>query len=81
MAPVLETIGLEKRFGGILASSGASVEPALAATVVALGVIGTSLSKQVLERISDTAFRRWTRWTVLSLGLFYLGSGLLALAR
>jgi uncharacterized membrane protein YfcA len=68
-------------FGGILASSGASIDPLLAATVMALGVLGTSLSKQVLERISDAAFRRWTRWTVMSLGLFYLGSGLLGLVR
>ncbi len=29
----------------------------------------------VLERISDTAFRQWTRWTVMTLGAVYLGSG------
>jgi uncharacterized membrane protein YfcA len=68
-------------FGGILAASGASVDPMLAATVVVLAVVGTSLSKQVLERISDAAFRRWTRWTVMTLGTFYLASGLLALTR
>jgi uncharacterized membrane protein YfcA len=68
-------------FGGILASSGTSVDPLLAATVVVLAVVGTSLSKQVLERISDAAFRRWTRWTVMTLGTFYLASGLLALTR
>jgi uncharacterized membrane protein YfcA len=66
-------------FGGILAASGASVEPSLAVAVVVLGVIGTSLSKQVLERISDADFRRWTRWTVMSLGGLYLASGILAL--
>jgi uncharacterized membrane protein YfcA len=66
-------------FGGILAASGGRVDPALAVMMVVLAVVGTSLSKQVLERISDSAFRRWTRWTVLSLGMFYLASGLLAL--
>ena len=66
-------------FGGILAASGAAVDPWLAVTVVVLGVVGTSLSKQVLERISDADFRRWTRWTVMSLGMLYLGSGVLAL--
>jgi uncharacterized membrane protein YfcA len=66
-------------FGSILASSGASVDPLLAVTMVVLAVVGTSLSKQVLERISDTAFRRWTRWTVMTLGTFYLASGVWAL--
>jgi uncharacterized membrane protein YfcA len=66
-------------FGGILAASGASVDPLLAVTVVVLAVVGTSLSKQVLERISDADFRRWTRWTVLTLGTVYLTSGILAL--
>jgi hypothetical protein len=33
----------------------------------------------VLERISDADFRRWTRWTVMTLGTFYLASGVLAL--
>ena len=68
-------------FGGILAASGASVDPLLAATMVVLAVVGTSLSKRVLERISDAAFRRWTRWTVLTLGTLYLASGVFALLR
>jgi len=68
-------------FGAVLAIGGDEVTPMLAATLIALAFIGTSLSKQVLERISDHAFRRWTRWTVMTLGLFYLASGLkLALA-
>ena len=66
-------------FGGILAGAGTAVDPLLAATVVVLAVVGTSLSKQVLERISDANFRRWTRWTVMTLGTFYLASGVLAL--
>src|SRR6185436_11798315 len=65
-------------FGGILASSGTTLDPRLAVAVVLLGVIGTSLSRQVLERISDGDFRRWTRWTVMTLGSVYLASGLLA---
>ena len=68
-------------FGGILAASGGHVDAALAATMVVLAVVGTSLSKQVLERMSDASFRRWTRWTVMTLGTFYLASGLLALLR
>jgi uncharacterized membrane protein YfcA len=67
-------------FGGILAATGAAVDPLLAATMVVLAVVGTSLSKQVLERISDADFRRWTRWTVVALGVFYVASGLVAFA-
>jgi len=66
-------------FGAVVKASGASVDPLLAVLVVVLAVIGTTLSKQVLERISDAAFRRWTRWTVMTLGSVYLASGVIAL--
>jgi uncharacterized protein len=63
-------------FGGVMATQGAEVSAWLAATMVVLAVIGTSLSRQVLERITDASFRAWTRWTVLALGAAYLASGL-----
>ena len=62
-------------FGGVMAMSGTDVSPWLAGTMVALAFIGTSLSRQVLERMTDANFRRWTRWTVMSLGVMYLFSG------
>ena len=68
-------------FGGIVAAAGSAVDPLFAALMVALAFVGTSLSRQVLERISDTMFRRWTRWTVMTLGVAYLASGLAILAR
>ena len=52
------------------------MSPWLAATMVALAFLGTSLSRRVLERISDASFRQWTRWTVMTLGVLYLASGL-----
>jgi uncharacterized membrane protein YfcA len=63
-------------FGGVLAVEGAEVTPALAGMMVVLAVVGTTLSRQVLERISDRSFRQWTRWTVMTLGVMYLASGL-----
>jgi uncharacterized membrane protein YfcA len=63
-------------FGGVMAIQGTEVTPLLAGTMVALAFVGTSLSRQVLERISDTSFRQWTRWTVMTLGVMYLASGL-----
>jgi uncharacterized membrane protein YfcA len=63
-------------FGGVMAVEGTEVTPLLAGTMVALAFVGTSLSKQVLERMSDASFRQWTRWTVMTLGVMYLASGL-----
>ncbi len=63
-------------FGGVMAVQGSQVAPWLAATMVALAFVGTSLSRQVLERMTDASFRQWTRWTVMTLGVMYLASGL-----
>ena len=63
-------------FGGMLAVEGTDVTPVMAGTMVLLAVVGTTLSRQVLERISDKSFRQWTRWTVMTLGVMYLASGL-----
>jgi len=68
-------------FGGVLAVRGTEVSPWLAAALVLLSFVGTSLSRSVLEKMTDTSFRKWTRWTVMTLGVMYLFSGLrLALA-
>ncbi len=68
-------------FGVLLASDRGNVPWWVAAAMVGLAVMGTTLSRTALERISDRDFRRWTRWTVSVIGLFYLGNGLWALAR
>ena len=48
--------------------------------MVVLAVVGTTLSRKALERMTDNDFRRWTRYTVTVVGMFYLGNGVLALA-
>jgi uncharacterized protein len=63
---------------GVVAVTTAQVQPWLAATIVPLSLAGTSLSRHVLERMSDATFRRWTRWTVMTLGALYLASGVTA---
>ena len=63
-------------FGGVMAIHGTQVTPWLAGTMVLLAFVGTSLSRHVLERMSDASFRQWTRWTVMTLGVMYLVSGL-----
>jgi uncharacterized membrane protein YfcA len=68
---------------GIFAAIGGSAEvnPWMGGLMVILAFAGTSLSRHVLERMNDKSFRLWTRWTVLTLGVFYLGSGIWSLVR
>jgi uncharacterized membrane protein YfcA len=68
-------------FGAYVALEGSAVDPWLAAMMIVLALTGTSLSRHVLERLTDASFRFWTRWTVMTLGLFYLASGVLLLVR
>ena len=64
-------------FGAVISLQGdGHVKPWLAGMMVALALLGTSLSRSVLERMNDVSFRRWTRWTVLTLGAVYLANGL-----
>ena len=62
-------------FGGVMAMAGAEVSVLLAASMVILAFVGTTLSRQVLKRMSDASFRKWTRWTVMTLGAIYLVTG------
>lgn len=62
-------------FGHALAG-GESVPAVVLAVAVATAVCGTSLSKFVLERMSDKQFRRWTQMLVMSIGAVYLAQGL-----
>ena len=68
-------------FGALVRVAGGDVEPLLGAMMVVLAIVGTSLSRRVLDRMSDESFRFWTRWTVMSLGVFYLGSGIVMLVQ
>ena len=67
-------------FAALVGSITSLAEPVLAATMVILAFVGTSLSKRVLERMTDASFRAWTRWTVMSLGAVYLIGGIRGLA-
>ena len=67
-------------FSGIAATASAQDVP-LAALMVALAFVGTSLSRSLLERLADASFRAWTRWTVMAVGVVYLVSGAILLMR
>src|SRR6188768_2740715 len=68
-------------FGGVVVVGGGEVEPWVGAMMVTLAIVGTSLSKFVLEKMNDESFRMWSRWTVMSLGSFYFASGVWMLLR
>jgi len=50
------------------------------AIAVAASMVGTSLGKQILERLSDAQFRSWAGRLITALGLYYVGYGLVLLA-
>lgn len=56
--------------------SGKSVPALVIVLAVGLAVLGTSLSKFMLERLSDHQFRRWTQVLVMVIGSVYLAQGL-----
>lgn len=67
-------------FGGIAAGA-ADADATAAVLMVALAFVGTTLSRRVLERMTDVSFRTWTAWTVRALGVVYLVWGATALLR
>lgn len=52
------------------------------AMVIAVGmaILGTSLSKFVLEKLTDHQFRRWTKGIVITIGVVYLVQGVYVIA-
>jgi uncharacterized membrane protein YfcA len=65
-------------FGGIVATA-SNVSVPMAVMMVALAFVGTTFSRFVLEKMDDASFRKWTRWTVMALGVVYLFSGTILL--
>jgi uncharacterized membrane protein YfcA len=63
-------------FGALLAESGQSLGAGLALVLVMSAIVGITASKLVLERITDTDFRRITQQLVLILGSCYVLAGL-----
>lgn len=52
----------------------------LVAIAAPFAVAGTNAGYLILQRLSDDGFRRWTRWIVTLLGIFYLTRGIFLLA-
>lgn len=61
-------------FGGLVKGA-AGVDPWMAALAVAASMIGTSLARPVLERLSDTQYRRWATHIITVIGCLCLAQG------
>ena len=65
-------------FGALVSHPGGHdpVQWLVMAFAVVFAVIGTSLSRTVLDRLSDKQFYYWTRRVILAIGVVYIGQGL-----
>jgi uncharacterized protein len=61
-------------FGGLIGAGG-DVHPLVIALAIALAILGTNLSRSLLERLSDVQFRRWMKALMISIGSFYMAQG------
>nr|WP_314075358.1 TSUP family transporter [uncultured Roseococcus sp.] len=61
-------------FSALIPDSG-SVALWLAVMGVACSMLGTTLARRVLDAMTDTGFRLWSRRLITAIGLFYLAQG------
>jgi uncharacterized protein len=62
-------------FGGIVGLGDAVVAVELIVLAVLVAMVGTTLSRRVLEGLSDAQFRQWTQRLVVALGAAYIAQG------
>jgi uncharacterized protein len=67
-------------FGALVDQAG-SVETWFLAIAVASSMIGTSLGKLLLERLTDTQFRLWSNRIITTIATYYVGYGLVLMAK
>jgi uncharacterized membrane protein YfcA len=66
-------------FGALIAEVG-QVEPWFLLVAIAASMIGTSLGKLLLERLSEAQFRTWSHRLITALAGWYVGYGLVLMA-
>ena len=61
-------------FGGLV-DQAADIDPLMAALAIAASIVGTSLAKPILERLSDTQYRTWAMHIITAIAIVYLAQG------
>lgn len=61
-------------FSQLIPNSG-SVPIWLAVLAISASMMGATLARRVLEAMTDSNFRRWSRWIITTVGIFYLAQG------
>ena len=80
---IIATKGICQLFGhsfkllyfGALIDNAASVDPLLAVIAVTASMVGTALSKKVLEAMTDIQYRRWADRIIVSISVYYVAYG------
>ncbi|MFO1082506.1 MAG: TSUP family transporter [Reyranellaceae bacterium] len=71
--------GLKLVYFGLLIENSGSVEAWMLALAVAASMLGTSLGKLLLERLTDTQFRAWSNRIITAIAAWYIGYGVVLL--
>ena len=58
-------------FGGII-DQAATLDPVVAVVAIAASMLGTTLSRRVLEAMSDQQFRRWANRIITTVASYYI---------
>ncbi len=66
-------------FGALIAEAG-RVEPWFLGVAIAASIVGTSLGKLLLEKLSERQFRLWSNRLITTIAAWYVGYGLVLLA-
>lgn len=67
--------GAKVLFYGATAAAIGAGDWLVVAIAAPFAIAGTQLGYVILQRMTDAGFRRWTRWIVTGIGLFYLLRG------
>jgi uncharacterized membrane protein YfcA len=68
--------GFKLLYFGALIDQVGQVEPWFLAIAVTASIVGTSLGKLLLEKLSDAQFRTWSTRLITALATYYVGYGL-----
>jgi uncharacterized membrane protein YfcA len=61
-------------FGGLV-DQAAGIDLPMAATAVAASMLGTSLARPILERLTEAQYRRWASLIIITIAAVYLVHG------